>query len=652
MPLVSTGAHDRPKIEADSASEPVPGWRCLLSTLLWFGFATGWLELGLLFLRRALDPRVTDDMVRLNRHYVWMVPASDVLIFTVVSLLMIPLARVWPRFIRWLSMRLALALSALALLLLIEGIYLISSMILACGLATVIGTWLDSRAQGLRRVVRVSLPVMALSLIGLTGLMYERVNSAERRALSQTPVAKPGTPNVLLIVLDDVRAASLSLYGHRRPTTPNLERWARKGLLFSEARSTAPWTLPTHASMLTGRWPHELSVGWDRPLDRTFPTLAEVLGRQGYATAGFVGNTYYCNAAFGLDRGFARYEDAYENLAVSLFETVRSSSLGQRVTKALSPPTWGADWFTSVRKTAEMINRDVFHWLAGCPSGQPFFVFVNYYDAHAPFLPPDGPDPHFGTASLPVAERLEIDRRFVAWSEGKHASSEFAPAKIESDAIDVYRDSYESSIAYLDRQVGLLLDGIERRGLLDNTLVIVTSDHGEHFGEHGLLGHGLSLYRDEVHVPLLILPPSRSPLASSAKVVNEPVSLREIPATVVEWVDSGQPSPFQGRSLNRFLSDDADRPLESSPILCEVQHLTRLSQTAQIPSTNGPVTALLARKRVYIRGVDGREEFYDLANDPIESDNLAEVPESRRELDQFREELGRLYPKASSPVGK
>jgi arylsulfatase A-like enzyme len=299
-----------------------------------------------------------------------------------------------------------------------------------------------------------------------------------------------------------------------------------------------------------------------------------------------------------------------------------------------------------------MINRDVFHWLAGCSSGQPFFVFVNYYDAHAPFLPPDGPDPHFGAASLPVAERLEIDRRFVAWSEGKHASSEFAPAKIESDAIDVYRDSYESSIAYLDRQVGLLLDGIERRGLLDNTLVIVTSDHGEHFGEHGLLGHGLSLYRDEVHVPLLILPPSRSPLASSAKVVNEPVSLREIPATVVEWVDSGQPSPFQGRSLNRFLSDDADRPLESSPILCEVQHLTRLSQTAQIPSTNGPVTALLARKRVYIRGVDGREEFYDLANDPIESDNLAEVPESRRELDQFREELGRLYPEASSAVGK
>ena len=170
---------------------------------------------------------------------------------------------------------------------------------------------------------------MAVSLVVLTGLTYERVTSAEHRALSLRPPAKPGVPNVLLIVLDDVRAASLSLYGYDRPTTPNLERLARRGVVFSEARSTAPWTLPSHASMMTGRWPHELSVGPDLPLDGTFPTLAETLGREGYATAGFVGNTVYCNALYGMGRGFARYEDAYENQTVSLFETVRSSGLGQ-----------------------------------------------------------------------------------------------------------------------------------------------------------------------------------------------------------------------------------------------------------------------------------------------------------------------------------
>ena len=123
--------------------------------------------------------------------------------------------------------------------------------------------------------------------------------------------------------------------------------------------------------------------------------------------------------------------------------------------------------------------------------------------------------------------------------------------------------------------------------MLENTLVIVTSDHGEQFGEHGLLGHGVSLYRREVHVPLLVIPPSRS---STAKIVNEPVSLREIPATVAEWVDLGPRNPFPGRSLTRFLGDGTERLPETSPVLCEVQHIEASPRMAQIPSSLGPVT--------------------------------------------------------------
>ena len=267
-----------------------------------------------------------------------MIPVSDVLIFSVVGLSIALLARFRRGLARWIALRLPVGLSFLTLLLTIEGLYAIAGMILACGLASNIGPWLERRAAGFGRLVRVSFPVMAVSLVVLTGLTYERVTSAEHRALSLRPPAKPGAPNVLLIVLDNVRAASLSLYGHDRPTTPNLERLARKGVVFSEARSTAPWTLPSHASMMTGRWPHELSVGPDLPLDGTFPTLAEVLGREGYATAGFVGNTYYCNALYGMGRGFARYEDVYENQTVSLFETVRSSGLGKRVIQVLGYP--------------------------------------------------------------------------------------------------------------------------------------------------------------------------------------------------------------------------------------------------------------------------------------------------------------------------
>src|SRR5262249_10106767 len=152
---------------------------------------------------------------------------------------------------------LSAGMSILTLLLSIEGLTTTSRVVLACGLGSQIASRLERRAAGFGRLVRLSLPVMAASPVVWSGLTYERVISADRRALSLCPPAKPGAPNILLIVLDTVRAECLSLYGHDRPTTPNLQRLARKGLVFTEARSTAPWTTPTHASIMTGRWPHE-----------------------------------------------------------------------------------------------------------------------------------------------------------------------------------------------------------------------------------------------------------------------------------------------------------------------------------------------------------------------------------------------------------
>src|SRR5262249_1413595 len=133
--------------------------------------------------------------------------------------------------------------------------------------------------------------------------------SPGRSSLGRRPAPPRGAKNVLLIVLDTVRAQSLSLYGYSRDTTPNLRRIAARGVRFDQALSTAPWTAPSHASMFTGRWPHELSIGWSRPLDATHPTLAEFLSARGYKTAGFVANTTYCSYETGLDRGFARYDD-------------------------------------------------------------------------------------------------------------------------------------------------------------------------------------------------------------------------------------------------------------------------------------------------------------------------------------------------------
>ena len=621
----------------------------LFLATLWFGLLAGWLELGFVLAQRAANPHLSDDMLRTNRHFVWMIPVADALIFSVIGLAVTVLAWFRWEFARWIAMRLPIGMCFCTLLLTIEGLHVIAAMVLACGLASTIGPCLEHWAVRFGSLMRVSFAAMFVSLVVLTGLTYERVTRAEQRALSLRPPAKPGVPNVLLILLDNVRAASLSLYGHNRPTTPNLERLARKGVTFSEARSTAPWTLPSHASMMTGRWPHELSVGWDLPLDRTFPTLAESLEREGFATAGFVGNVHFCNAIYGLGRGFARYEDAYENQTVSLFETVWSSGIGRRIIQVLGYPIRLTDGDTYVRKTAEMLNRDVLGWLGRRPASQPFFVFVNYYDVHRPYDLLGGPDTRFGMAALPVTEQAEIDKKFMDLAGEKPVSDDLTNRRVVNEGFALYHDQYDSCLAYLDQQVGLLLDEIERRGLLDNTVVIVTSDHGEQLGEHGVIAHGASLYRPEVHVPLLVIPPARS---STARIVNEPVSIREIPATVAALVDLGPRNPYPGRSLTRFVGDRSEQSPETSPVLCEVQRNELLPCTAQIPSSIGPVRSLVSREWVYIRNADGREELYDLAHDPLDSVDLTRYPQSRPVIDRFREEFGRLYSDATFPALK
>jgi arylsulfatase A-like enzyme len=634
--MVQKELHSAVGREAGQAPEPRPG--ALFLTTLWFGLVAGWLELGFVLAHQALVPRVSLSMVRTNRHYVWMVPVSDVLIFGVAGVAIALLARFRPGLARWTALRLPAAMAALGLLLTVEGLYPIASAILACGLAAQIGRCLERRSERLDRIVWRSLPTMAVALLVLSGFGYGWVASAERRALAARPAASPGLPNVLLIVLDTVRAASLGLYGHECPNTPNLERLARQGIVFSHARSTAPWTLPSHASMFTGRWPHELSLGPDSPLDESCPTLAEVLSREGYATAGFVGNVFYCSSRYGIGRGFARYEGAYENRTISLFEIVWSSGLGRRVIQGLGFPIHPDDGWTAVRKTAAMLNRDVLAWLDNRPGDEPFFAFINYYDAHRPYAMDWDGDLRFGLAALPPGEQRKIDERFMDLAAGKPLPPDLDPDSIISQGYKLYYDAYDSRIAYLDRHVGLLVDEINRRGLLDNTLVIVTSDHGEQLGEHGFIAHGASVYREETHVPLLIIPPARS---SSAKVISEPVSLREIPATIADWTGLGPRNPFPGRSLSRYLQDGAARPADTSPVFCELQH-NMLSPTVRKPSLFEPLCCLVSRGHVYIRGDGGHEELYELASDPYEVDNLARYVQSRPLLERLREDLSRV----------
>ena len=328
--LLAGEAIDRPDQRRASsfADDPVRPLDLFL-LMIWFGLLTGLLEAGLVLVHRSLFDHISLESLRTNRHFVWMIPTADVLLFGVAGLAFAGLGRRYPRWAYKLVCTIAVGWMALGILWTVEWLHSIAGIVVACVVAAraVPGLW--AFTPRLLPIIRVSTPIMAGGLIVLICLVSWSVTSAEQSAWASLPPCAGTRPNVLLIVMDNVRAENLSLYGYNRPTTPELDELARTAVRFDSARSAAPWTLPSHASMFTGQWPHQLSVDWARGLDETHMTLAEYLAAKGYTTAGFVGNTYYCNARYGLNRGFARYEDFLENEIVSLFEILRSSSLGK-----------------------------------------------------------------------------------------------------------------------------------------------------------------------------------------------------------------------------------------------------------------------------------------------------------------------------------
>lgn len=596
---------------------------------IWFGLVTGLLELGLIYARSHLLGWSTLSALQISRHFVWMIPIANLVLFLGWGLIVGLLGRVWPLFgTRGIVLLLSFP-AFLALLLLLPGLYRFACIALAAGFSSVAARWVSAFSGKVRRLVCTSLPVLLVVSAMLSGWKGSHVVLGEQRASAASPAPRPGAMNVLLVVMDTVRADRLSLHGYGRKTTPNLERLAPEAIRFEQARSTAPWTLPSHVSMFTGLWPHQAAVGEDRPLDTTYPTLAEFLSARGYLTAGFVGNTYFCNSWFGLGRGFTHYEDFYdEDLVVSVTETLRSSALGRCLVHLVNLPL-GAE---RRRKDAADINEDFLDWLSRQEKGRPFFAFINFFDAHSPYLLPEDCGHSFGhvetAAELAVLQNWETRPK----------------QNIPENERTLVSDAYDDCLTYLDSQIGKLIDELERRGVLDNTLVIITADHGEELGEHRLYGHGQSLYSQELHVPLMILLPGNR---AAGRIVADPVSLRDIPATIVELLGASGDSPFPGNSLARFWEHGRGEHHQSATaVLSEVALREKVSKNQnRAPAWRGPMASVVAHGKTYIRNADGREELYDILNDPADSRDLAGSTGSIDSLARLRETLQALTAK-------
>lgn len=377
--------------------------------------------------------------------------------------------------------------------------------------------------------------------------------------------------------------------------------------MFEHAYVTAPWTLPSHAGMFTGQFPSALSTDWQEPFDGRHPTIAQAFRDRGYRTGGFAANHLYTSWESGLTRGFDHYEDYLRTpkqvlLSTSLTQTslfwglLQGGSLRARLRALGGMDLRTLTMWMSDRKLATVTVDQFLRWQDSLGDA-PFFAFVNLYDAHLPYDPPAPFDTMFNQG------RSELDR-------------------------------YDGAIAYADRALGVLFEELARRGVLDRTIVVVSSDHGEGFGQHGLSGHGKSLYRTELHVPLMIRYPGRVP---SGTRVTAAVSLRDLPATLLDLAAPDEDAAtFPGVSLAKLWRLEAT---SGSPVVSEVS--AGINTAPDEPVSRGAMASLFDATGHYIRNGDGVEELYAYRADPDEIDDRAKQSEGRDALPAWRAQLGR-----------
>ena len=412
-------------------------------------------------------------------------------------------------------------------------------------------------------------------------------------------------PNILLIVMDTARADHLSCYGHPHPTTPVLDQLAEEGTRFATAISPAEWTVPSHASLFTGTFPSRHSaVNQHRYLDGRLHTLAEVLGRLGYRTACFTNNAFISEAT-GLNRGFRLTDGPFRWNG-----SRRPTHLFWRGMRKLT------QWTGRKDQGAMFTNLLVYRWLLRRWDGEhPFFLFINYVEPHMPhrWIPEPFRRRFLQLNGLEGADWRSVNMNYRAFLTGT------APMGEEDFAI--LRALYEAEMAYLDHRIGQLVAFLRRRGILDNTLLIITSDHGDNLGEHGLMHHAYALYETLIHVPLIIRYPPAFP---AGMVVEQIVQTHDLFPTILHLAGVDEPTVWdqvQGFSL---LPDH----LSAHPDYAVAELMRPINEFAErypdfdFSPFDRELRAYRTRRYKYIWASDGRDELYDLVQDPGETDNL------------------------------
>jgi len=478
---------------------------------------------------------------------------------------------------------------------------------------------------------------LALLLLFLFFLLSKEDHDGRKKGAGSVP---EGKPNILLITLDTVRADHVSCYGYERQTTPNLDAFSREGVLYKNAYATSSWTLPSHASIFTGKYPtrhgahfntnsaqiakyfesqkgqqfdmSDLNTKSILKLSEDNITLAEILSERGYRTAGIIGGPFTASI-FGLAQGFDYYDEKF----LDVEKDTSFSLICQLVDLFFSLKDFIAQHgYSAVKRSASQLNEAAFQWLEKNHE-QPFFLFINYFDAHTPYLPPPPYDGYFG----------KTDKGIIAHYSPRTGSSYVTAESVLMFAViagshqltpeekELFVTRYDGEIRYLDHCLGLLLERLKSLKIYDNTLIIITSDHGEAFGEHSLVSHGRTLYEEMLRVPLIIKYPSASP---GRGVIEKRVSLVDLFSTILFSLGYPIPSGIDGGILVK----------SDHPIIAEWYYKWWDPEKYQ-----RDLKSVYQGKYKYIWASSGLNELYDLEKDPGEENNLIQkFPHGAQEM--------------------
>lgn len=611
-------ALNKAEIRTNGKISGIISLKSLLTIVLWFTLVSGLLEIILLtYLHVFVSP-----IMELSPDYVWMTPLGLLVTTLVATTPFFILKSFWKHSVSsGLVLFVACTILVLEFLLFVPGMHHFVLLTLALGVSVHLARVMIALPERFICFSRKTTPWLIFVLVVITIVSRGGSFVSERQAISSLTSAPTNAPNVILISLDTVRAANLSLYGYSRPTSPWLEEFAQEGVVFDHALASAPWTLPSHATMFTGKWHHEQSVGWESPLDKTDRTLAEFLSSRGYHTGAFIANMRYVGYETGLDRGFIHFED----YVVSFGQFIMSSKLLRTITNNFRLRRVVENDQHIERKSAEHLNPAVLEWTSNVED-RPFFLFVNYFDAHEPYLAPH-----------PYSEAFGPPRQ-----KGKYSPLHrwlYEPAvghsNLDERAIQEEKDAYDGTLIYLDNQLGRLFEELNTRGKLDNTLVIITADHGEEFGEHNVFEHGNSLYRASVEVPLILHFPGVVPKGVR---ISETTTIRNLPATVIDLLGL-EGSPFQGRSYSQYWTI-GDGQTEEEPIFSTLLHVS--GHPDWFPVSKGNMHSVTIRGMRYILNGDGTEELYDFSKDLWEKENLVKSELHTSTLEEAREIVSEL----------